>query len=72
MAMVEAIHKPCINLDTDNKELYQEAYQLLEEKFGKAAHAHEKYNEAQLTTANYSPICLVKDFSESVGLWNKF
>jgi hypothetical protein len=47
LAMAEAIHKPCINLDTNNKELYQEAYLLLEERFGKVARAHEKYNEAQ-------------------------
>lgn len=47
LAMAEAMHKPCINLDTDNKELYQETYLLLEEKFGKVARAHEKYDEAR-------------------------
>lgn len=46
LAMAEAMHKPCINLAINNKRLYQEAYLLLEEKFGKVARAHEKYNEA--------------------------
>ena len=47
LAMAEAMHKLCMNLDADNKRLYQDAYQLLDEKFGKVARAHEKYDEAR-------------------------
>lgn len=46
LAMAEALHEPCAQLDSDNIDKYQEAKQLLNDKFGEDARAHEKYDEA--------------------------
>lgn len=47
LAMAEALREPCIKLDSENEELFLEAYQLLNKEFGEAARGHERYNEAQ-------------------------
>ncbi|MBD3653111.1 hypothetical protein [Kangiella sp.] len=47
LAMAEVLRGPCIKLDSENEELYLEAYQLLNKEFSEAARGHEKYNEAQ-------------------------